>query len=178
MNIPNALSSLRILLTIFFVLAILKQRFEAALWLFTIQALSDLFDGFFARLLRRKTDIGAYLDPIADKVMLISSYIILCLYGLVPKWVLAIIVGRDLIVATGFFVLSFMLPLRPSPSLLGKTGTIMQMVTVIYLLFSETRPYLHTFFYVTCLITIASGIEYSLRGLNVILKREASVKSL
>lgn len=178
MNIPNTLSLFRLLLTSLFILAVLKKRFELALWLFTIQALSDLLDGLFARLFSRKTLVGAYLDPLADKVMLISSYLVLYLHGFVPIWVVVTILARDLIIVVGLVVLSFMIPIRPSPSLLGKATTVTQMCTIIYLLFSERGPYLDLFFYSTCILTVASGVEYTMKGLNTILRREASIKSL
>ena len=106
MNLPNLLSLFRLFVTAFFILLIAYERYGLALFLFVLQALSDLLDGFFARRMGAKTSLGAYLDPLADKVMLSSSYIVLCFQRIVPLWLVSTVLIRDLVISLGFFVTS------------------------------------------------------------------------
>ncbi|HVN24315.1 MAG TPA: CDP-diacylglycerol--glycerol-3-phosphate 3-phosphatidyltransferase [Syntrophorhabdales bacterium] len=173
MNLPNVLSILRLCLTAFFIVSVTYQRYTEALVLFVAQAVSDLLDGFLARILHKKTDLGAWLDPIADKVMLVSSYLVLGFQEIVPYWVVAIVLSRDLVVAGGFLFLHlFSSRVVPSPSLLGKATTVLQMVTVLYLLWSVTREFQLYFFYAVAGLTLLSGFQYLLLGLTALSRKE------
>ncbi|HME43305.1 MAG TPA: CDP-alcohol phosphatidyltransferase family protein [Syntrophorhabdales bacterium] len=173
MNLPNVLSLFRLCLTAFFILAITYQRYTIALSLFVAQAISDLLDGFFARIMHKKTDLGAWLDPIADKVMLVSSYLVLGFQGIVPFWVVAIVLLRDVVLMLGFFVLHLLsYRMVPSPTLLGKATTLFQMVTVLYLLWSTTREFKEYFYYATAAFTLLSGFQYVLLGLSALYHKE------
>ena len=173
MNLPNILSLFRLCLTAFFILAITYQRHTLALALFVTQAISDLLDGLFARMMHQKTDLGAWLDPVADKVMLVSSYLVLGFQQIIPFWVVGIVLFRDFVLATGFLVLH-MLSYRmvPSPSLLGKATTLFQMVTILYLLWSATREFQGYFFYATAALTVFSGFQYVLLGFTALSRKE------
>ena len=105
MNLPNLLSLFRLFVTAFFIALVVHGRFKLALLLFVLQALSDLLDGFFARRMGAKTNLGAYLDPLADKVMLASSYIVLCLQNILPLWLVGSVLLRDLAISVGFLIL-------------------------------------------------------------------------
>jgi cardiolipin synthase (CMP-forming) len=173
MNLPNILSLFRLFVTAFFIVFIVLRRFDLALLLFVLQALSDLLDGFLARRMGIKTNLGAYLDPMADKVMLAGSYIVLCFQDIVPLWLLCIILGRDVIISLGFLVLvRKRLKMEPVPSLLSKSTTVFQMLTIVYVLWSVARPFELIFFYITALLTILSGIQYVIAGWSVIFKKE------
>ncbi len=173
MNLPNILSLFRLCLTAFFILAITYQRYQLALVLFVAQAISDLLDGFFARMMHKKTDLGAWLDPIADKVMLMSSYLVLGFQQIIPFWVVAIVLLRDLVVLFGFLFLHlFSYRLVPSPSLLGKATTVLQMVTILYLLWSMTREFQAYFLYATAALTVCSGFQYILLGFATLFRKE------
>ena len=91
MNIPNFFSVLRIVLIPFFIILLSYDYPFAAFTVFIFAAITDICDGFFARLLDQKTVLGAYLDPIADKLLLVSSFVTLVLIGLIPLW-LAVLV--------------------------------------------------------------------------------------
>ena len=104
MNLPNLLSLFRLFVTAFFILLVAYERFTLALFLFVLQALSDLLDGFFARWMGAKTNLGAYLDPAADKVMLASSYIVLCVQKILPLWLVGTVFLRDLVISVGFLI--------------------------------------------------------------------------
>jgi cardiolipin synthase len=173
MNIPNLLSIFRIFVTLFFIIAVNQGELRIALYLFIIQGISDLLDGFFARIMDKRTSLGTFLDPIADKVMLVSSYIVLCLHSIIPFWVTAAVLFRDVVVSSGFLVLyKLSYKVKLSPSLLGKLTTAFQVATVIYILWSNVRAYEFYFFSATVLFTIVSGCQYVTRGFSIFLKKE------
>jgi cardiolipin synthase (CMP-forming) len=173
MNLPNVLSLFRLCLTAFFILAMTYQRYTLALCLFVAQSISDLLDGFFARMMHKKTDLGAWLDPIADKVMLVSSYLVFGFQHIIPLWVMGIVLLRDVVVMLGFLVLHlFSYRVVPSPTLLGKATTSLQMITILYLLWSATREFQAYFYYVTVALTLCSGFQYVLLGLTSFSRKE------
>lgn len=168
MNLPNILSVFRLFVTSFFIIAIYYGRFKLALGLFVLQGVTDLLDGLLARLLKAKTSLGAYLDPLADKVMLVSSYIVLCIIDIMPLWVTAIVLLRDIIVPAGFLLLyKLSYKMEVSPSLLGKITTFCQIITVVYVLWSDVRSYEEMFFYTTAFVTAVSGLHYIYVGLRM-----------
>src|SRR5208283_3433342 len=121
MNLPNLLSLFRLFVTAFFIVLIARGRFGLALFLFVLQAVSDLLDGYFARRMGAKTNLGSYLDPLADKVMLVSSYIMLCLQKVVPLWLVGVVLLRDLVIFAGFLILLTRgLSAKPVPSMASK----------------------------------------------------------
>ena len=173
MNLPNILSLFRLCLTAFFILAISYQHYTLALALFVAQAISDLLDGFFARMMHQTTDLGAWLDPIADKVMLVSSYLVLGFQQIIPFWVMGIVLLRDVVLMLGFLVLHLLsYRVLPAPTLLGKATTLFQMVTILYLLWSATRDFQTYFYYVTAALTLFSGLQYVLLGLTSLSRKE------
>ncbi|MCX7966483.1 MAG: CDP-alcohol phosphatidyltransferase family protein [Syntrophorhabdaceae bacterium] len=173
MNIPNFFSVFRLFITIFFIIAINENRFNLALCLFIAQGLSDLLDGFLARIMKAKTYLGAILDPMADKVMLASSYIVLTIKGFIPTWVTLIVLARDFLIATGFLMLyALSYRLKPSPSIISKLTTLTQVVTIIYLLWSDKRYYKEWLFFITVFLTIVSGIHYLIRGIKTFRQTE------
>ncbi len=173
MNLPNVLSLFRLCLTIFFILSITYQRYTTALALFLAQTISDLLDGFLARMMHQKTDLGAWLDPIADKVMLASSYLVLGFQEIIPYWVMGIVLLRDLILGLGFLILHLLsYRVAPSPSFLGKATTVLQMITVLYLLWSVGREFQAYFFYAVACLTVLSGLQYVILGLTALSRKE------
>lgn len=173
MNLPNLLSLFRFFLTAFFVVSIVYDRYVLGLLLFIFQSVSDMLDGFLARVMRQKTPLGAYLDPMADKVMLASSYIVLLYKGLVPLWLVLIVLLRDVVITLGFWVLVRISPdRRPQPSLISKMTTVFQMVTVVYILWPGTRSLSYLFFYSTAALCVVSGLQYIFIGCNALSRRE------
>src|SRR3990170_8765237 len=108
MNIPNLLTILRILLVPVFVIYVIHNNFWMALVIFILEGITDGLDGLIARLLNQKTVIGAYLDPIADKMLLISAYISLTIKDILPGWLTVVIVSRDIIIFSGIAVMSLL----------------------------------------------------------------------
>lgn len=173
MNLPNLLSLFRLLLTGFFVVSIVYDRYMLALLFFVLQSVSDMLDGFLARIMGQKTPLGAYLDPMADKVMLASSYIVLLYKGLIPLWLVLIVLLRDIVITLGFWVLVRLSPKRqPRPTLISKTATVFQMLTVVYVLWSASGPWNLFFFYGTAGLCVVSGLQYIFIGSNALSRRE------
>lgn len=129
MNIPNGISVFRIFLVPLVFWLILSGQMQLAFFAFLVAGLSDALDGYLAKTYGWQTELGAYLDPIADKALLVSIYVALGYYGHLPAWLVIAIVSRDLLII-GAFLLSWMLgrPLAVQPLLISKANTVLQIV--------------------------------------------------
>ena len=129
MNIPNSLTLGRIVLVPLVVWLIITDEMLAAFLVFLLAGMSDAADGFLAKRYGWRTELGAYLDPIADKALLGSIYVTLGLAGHLPAWLVIAVVSRDILII-GAVVLSWMLsrPLRMKPLLISKANTLAQIV--------------------------------------------------
>ena len=107
--------------------ALLGGRFDIAFWVFVIAGAADGLDGWIARRFDQRSELGAFLDPIADKVLLVSIYVVLALSGVVPSWLTTLVVSRDVLIV-GAVVLSWMIgrPLVIRPLLVSKANTTAQ----------------------------------------------------
>jgi len=94
LTIPNLITLTRILLTPLFVILLIQQRFQQALWIFILAGISDMADGLIARRWRQKSPLGALLDPLADKLLMCSSFVTLSIYHLIPPWLAVIVISR------------------------------------------------------------------------------------
>lgn len=172
LNLPNVLTITRIFIIPIFITAIIYKRYNYALYLFLIAALTDILDGLFARLKNQKTTLGTFLDPLADKFLLVTAFIVLSIYGLIPKWLTVIIISRDIVVITGWFLLYFITSTsRVEPSVLGKATIWMQSIFIAYVLIDNNLPFLPDMppllLWMTAGITILSGLHYIYRGLKL-----------
>lgn len=171
LNIPNTLTVTRILIIPVFITSIIYRRYDYALYLFIIAALTDLFDGLLARMRNQKTALGTFLDPLADKFLLVTAFIILSIYGWVPKWLTITVISRDIIIVTGWFLL-YLTTGRSivDPSFLGKTTIWVQSLLIAFVLVYINRlvPNMpRVFLFSTAGITILSGLHYIYRGLKI-----------
>jgi cardiolipin synthase len=131
MSVPNIITLIRILLTPLLIYLLLDHRIGQALIVFFIAGVTDALDGLIARLFDQKSKLGAYLDPLADKLLLGSSFLLLGYLGLIPKWLVVIAVSRDVIISLGVVtMLLHQVPLEINPSFLSKLTTLVQIVTV------------------------------------------------
>ncbi|MGQ9570511.1 MAG: CDP-alcohol phosphatidyltransferase family protein [Thermodesulfovibrionales bacterium] len=172
LNIPNTLTITRIIIIPVFVTAIVYKRYDYALYLFVTAALTDIFDGLLARLKDQKTVLGMFLDPLADKFLIVTSFIILSTYGLIPKWLAIIVISRDTIVITGWFLLYVVTgKSNVEPSSLGKATIWVQSIFIVYVLLNlnfSSLPLIYSAFqWITAVITIISGLHYIYRGLKL-----------
>ncbi len=175
MNIPNLISLLRIILVPIVVILLIQGLFFKALVIFIIAALSDALDGFLARFMHQQTVLGAYLDPIADKALLASSFITLSVLHIIPGWLTVIVISRDFIILLGISVLSMVsIPVEIRPTFVSKVTTVLQLITVLLALslrhlpggFNEIWPLVLD--WVTALFTIVSGLHYMAKGMALI----------
>lgn len=170
---PNLLTLTRILLTPLLVLAVLDRVFVAAFLMFLVAALTDAMDGLLARWLRQRTRLGQYLDPIADKILLSSLFLVLTRMGILETRVAAIVFGRDIGMLCVAGILYSITDLRDfRPTLLGKANSLSQMVAIGFVLLSLTTlsspaaPWIFAArrysLDVTMLLTVLSGFHYAL----------------
>lgn len=169
MTLPNGLSILRMGLVPWFVIALLQGRTGQALLVFLLAGLTDALDGFLARSLKQTSALGAYLDPIADKLLLASAFILLALPGgsppRIPIWISVLVISRDLLILVIALVLFVAMgQLEFPPSRLGKANTLMQIVAIGLVLSATLVPGLGTAarvaLWLVAALTIASGLQY------------------
>ncbi|MES1999975.1 MAG: CDP-alcohol phosphatidyltransferase family protein [Pseudomonadota bacterium] len=143
LNIPNSLTLIRLVLVPVVVWLLTVGAYPAAFWVFVAAALSDALDGFFARILNQHTPLGATLDPIADKLMLLSSLSVLVWLGHVPGWLLGVIVLRDTLIISGALVYRHRFGhLEITPTWLGKFHTLLEFVVVLLVLADAAQIWL------------------------------------
>ena len=174
-NIPNILTLLRILLTPLFVIFLLKHLYFFALIVFTLAGISDGLDGFIARYLNQRTTLGAYLDPIADKLLLTAAYASLAILNIIPPWLTVIVISRDVLIAIGMFIFSMTnIRVEIKPSIVSKCTTVIQLLTVFLSLLQMQIAGISTIIFSVCLLTavltIMSGLHYIYIGLNILQK--------
>jgi cardiolipin synthase len=170
-SIPNVITFIRIIIIPLFVTALVYERYGTALTLFCLAALSDMLDGFLARKTGQNTELGAFLDPLADKALLVTSFILFAVYGWTPSWLTITVISRDLIVTLGWIVL-YLIDHRTKvePTLTGKTAIACQLILIAYTLVSITMnavpPPQGWMFGLTALLTILSALQYINRALR------------
>ncbi|MFO8165922.1 MAG: CDP-alcohol phosphatidyltransferase family protein [Thermodesulfobacteriota bacterium] len=176
MTIPNLLTVLRVLLVPIFIIYIINDRAMGSLIIFLIASISDALDGFIARIFHQKSDLGAHLDPLADKILLISAYITLAVLKMIPPWLAILIISRDVIILLGVLVLYInRRPVKVHPSLLSKSTTCLQIGTILMILSSgyiSIEPIKIYAFWFTAGLTIASGLQYIRIGLLILTQDE------
>ena len=127
-TVPNQLTFLRLAFLPFFIIAIKYDNYVVAMAIFVIAGFSDALDGFLARSLNQKSPIGAYLDPIADKLLLSSSYFVLALKGKIGWWLAILVLGRDVLLLIASAVILIVVGYRPfPPSVWGKAATFFEL---------------------------------------------------
>jgi len=173
-NVANLLTALRLVLVPFVILAILDGNHIRALVLFGGAALTDALDGIAARTMGSATRLGAYLDPIADKCLLSGVFLALAVAHLAPRWLVALVFGRDLYILAAVVFLLWLTPVRRfPPSVWGKVSTFVQVLTVTVWLFRNATPLSllellsEAIQWPCAAFTVWSGIHYTWRGLHL-----------
>jgi cardiolipin synthase (CMP-forming) len=182
LNIPNFLTILRVIAIPGFIVALVYEYTGVALVIFVGCGLTDGLDGFIARTFHQRTEIGAFLDPLADKLLLTSSFITLAVLELpykIPFWLIVTAISRDIIISVGVTAL-FMLgkKLQIAPTWLGKFTTFCQVTLIIVILFSNyaATRYPELFLpqvisplcWITFAISVASGLGYIYQGIQLL----------
>ncbi|MFN7927514.1 MAG: CDP-alcohol phosphatidyltransferase family protein [Blastocatellia bacterium] len=170
LTLANLLTILRLILTPVFVTALYYKNFGQALGIFFVTALTDGLDGLAARSLNQKTQLGAILDPIADKLLLVTAFVVCTMprftqLAPLPFWLTAAVISRDIFIVVGALVINMVTGFSGfRPSLPGKTSTVVQLGAIILFLaanaFGWGQDYLIWIYYLTFGITVFSGLHY------------------
>ncbi|WP_461210974.1 CDP-alcohol phosphatidyltransferase family protein [Desulfocurvus sp. DL9XJH121] len=172
-TIPNLLTVVRILLTPVIVTAFIHQRVNLALLTFAVAGVTDALDGTLARVLRQRTTLGAMLDPLADKVLIVASFLCMGVLDWAPAWLVVLVISRDLLIVGGLILVSLLgvdVRSRIRPTFASKTNTTLQIVFILLILaerggWLDAPRLLYTVLYLTAAFTIYTGVDYTLRGL-------------
>lgn len=167
MNIPNLLTVFRIILVPVFLVLMLKGLYLEAFIVFMVASFTDAIDGIIARRFNMETELGAMLDPIADKLLMVTSYSITAYLGWIPLYLAFIVILRDAIILLTVFVLRYILKKEVFivPLVTSKANTFFQAITIVWALFlmGKDSQTLQVLVILTILSTFASGIEYGMR---------------
>jgi cardiolipin synthase len=173
MTIPNLVTALRIIMAPIFIIFLISDELTSALIVFLACVVSDGVDGMIARLFDQKSKLGSYLDPLADKLLLVTAFVVLAARGFLPAWLTVMVISRDVLILLGvlvLFLIGFYLNIKPS--VLSKLNTCLQFTTVISVLSKDYLPFPGVFysylFYVTALFTISSGLDYMRYGFKIV----------
>jgi cardiolipin synthase (CMP-forming) len=165
---PNLLTLLRICIAPFLVAAILENRFRLGFILFVLAGLTDALDGLLARALKQRTVLGQYLDPVADKLLLSTLFLVLLHEGLMPVRVTVLVFGRDVCILLVSAILYAAAGRRDfKPSVFGKANTLAQVLAVAVVIFHRLTQatwvvMLQTFaLWATMILTVVSGLHYA-----------------
>ncbi len=163
--IPNLITIARILAVPFFIWLLVDQQFERALLLLLIMGLSDALDGFLARCYGWKTTLGSYLDPVADKIMLLSVFLAFAILGWVPWWLTILVIARDVILLLGAVYYHFLTrQLNMEPLSISKVNTFMQIMLAVCLVYDQlvsvNSLLLNAMMTLVVCTTIMSGYDY------------------
>ena len=168
LTVPNEITFLRLGFLPFFIISILYDRYLWALVVLIVAGLTDTLDGLLARRLNQRTALGAYLDPIADKLLLSSSFFVLALKKKITWWLTILVLSRDVLILTTAAVILLVVGYRPfPPSLFGKVTTTVQIILVFLVICDAVadHPFLSLlriiFVYVVAGFTVISGFHYS-----------------
>lgn len=132
-QIPNAICILRIALIIPIVMALSAGQYNLALALMSLAGLSDGLDGYLAKRFQWRSRVGGLLDPLADKLLLVSVFIALAWVGLAPVWLAAIVIARDIVIISGAIAYQVLIgPVEPAPTRISKLNTALQLIFIVF----------------------------------------------
>lgn len=176
LTVPNMLTVFRMVLIPVFVTMLFYQRFILALAVFVCAGLTDGLDGLLARRFDQRSQLGTVLDPIADKLMMVTAFIVLSMRSIfpppvpshlpVPFWVTVAVISRDVFIVVGAAAINIMTGFRGfRPSWLGKVNTTVQIVAIAAIMFAASVPfytgyYLPTVYATVFIFAILSGLHY------------------
>jgi len=164
-DIPNIISVLRIVLVWPVVLSLLAGKYEMTLILYTVAGISDGLDGFIAKHYHYTSRLGSILDPLADKLLLVCTFVTLCWLGLVPLWLVALIIARDALILLGavaFYLLIGRFDM--APSWISKINTFFQLALGLVIVITQVTPVsailISALTMIVMVTTVASGAHY------------------
>jgi cardiolipin synthase len=164
--LPNAITLVRIGLVPVFIVVLKAQDYAVALLVFAVAGLSDGLDGFIAKRFNLVTRLGAILDPLADKVLLVSAYIMLTILGHLPFWLVLTVGFRDLLIVAGYLVYTSLIgSVAMRPTYLSKFNTFLQITLVVAILVQQAMGLplallVQILVYGVFITTVSSGVHY------------------
>jgi cardiolipin synthase (CMP-forming) len=168
LTVPNQLTFLRLAFLPFFIIAIKYDRYDWALGILVVAGLTDSLDGLLARELNQRTPLGAYLDPIADKLLMSSSYFVLALKGKIGWWLAILVLGRDVLLLIACAVILLTVGYRAfPPSIWGKATTFAEILLIVVVLVQSVLglhfllPARDIIGYCVAALVMISGLNYS-----------------
>jgi len=178
LTIANQLTILRMLLIPAFVLLVVYQQLGAALVVFLTAGLTDALDGLIARIAGQRTSLGAWLDPMADKLLFVTTFIVLTLPGVplvnhVPLWLTVLIISRDVVIVSVVAIVNLAIGHRTfSPSIWGKLATVSYIVLVVVVMYfnwrREASVFVDATVWLALTLTLVSSADYLVRVRKVV----------
>jgi cardiolipin synthase (CMP-forming) len=165
-HLPNLITLARIALVPVLILLLKDQDYAAGLIVFVIAGASDALDGYLAKRLNVQSRLGAILDPVADKLLLVSAYVMLTVLGHIPFWLVLVVVFRDLLIVGGYMLYtSHAGPVKMRPSILSKLNTLMQIALATLVLAQQAAGLdwpltIHALVVAVLITTVVSGAHY------------------
>ena len=165
-----------------FLLLIANGRFGLALIVFFVASLTDFADGYIARRFRQQSTLGRFLDPLADKLLITSAFLVMAIphkeFASIPIWLAAVVVGRDVLIVFGSFLIYRITRFRDfKPTLLGKVNTLIELGLIFWFLVFHTTGHLTSLLPLLYAIVVASvgisGAEYAIQGIRILRKGRA-----
>jgi cardiolipin synthase len=167
-DIPNAISILRIILVVPVALLLVEKKFDWALYLFVFAAVSDGLDGFLAKRFGWTSRLGSLLDPIADKLLLVTCYVLTGWLGLIPVWLVWLVMLRDVVIVVGATAYHYLFgPFMGEPTLISKINTVAQIVLVVLVIFDRgilqiPERLIEALVSLVVITTVSRGLSYIL----------------
>jgi len=185
LTLANVFTAARLVLIPMFGFLWLRGQGETALWVFVVAVITDILDGFVARVFNQYSRLGAILDPAADKLLLLVGYVSGAVAHAVPLWLAVVVVGRDVMVAIGAALFAWVWRGRHDPedwrpSRIGKYTMFTQSLAIALALFEDVyhvnglRPWVQVVMLMAATLTLASGVQYVLVGIRA-LRRATTV---
>lgn len=165
-DLPNVISTLRLIAVVPVIYVLASGQYGWALSLFVLAGLTDGIDGFLAKHYGWQTTLGGILDPLADKALLISCYLVLGAMGLIPLWLTLAVIFRDLVIVCGGVLYHYLIEdVEASPSLLSKLNTVVQIVLVVVVIADAgplplPPPLIDALIWMCLITTLLSGLMY------------------
>ncbi len=189
MTLADVLTILRLLIVPFFLWTFLTGRFMTAFILFTIAGVTDLIDGSIARWTKQETELGAFLDPIADKALMVSTVSCLLLAGIIPVWFFLLVVVRDISILSGLAYLRLKkIVFELKPVWASKIGTLSNILFVVFAFLKFLKPtalfltrpfsfWFEIFLWTSAVLVVVSGCQYVYIGLRIARYGQASLQN-
>ncbi|MEK6409886.1 MAG: CDP-alcohol phosphatidyltransferase family protein [Acidobacteriota bacterium] len=185
-TIPNILTTFRMVLTVPFLYFVQQGSFGKALLVFFGASVTDFVDGFIARRFKQQSRLGRFLDPIADKLLTTTGFVVMAIphagFPSIPIWLAVAVVGRDVIIVLGSLVVYLLTKFKDfKPTLIGKINTLVELGLIVWFLVFHTTGrliFLLPFLYAIVIASlIVSGGEYMVKGISILRREPQKVSS-